>query len=319
MLLHTAGCVLEPFRWRRKSVGNVMEYSDYLIRGMIPGLNIRFVMTETTSTVTSAMEIHDTDPVSTLIFGEALTVGALCSQQLEGDERYTLRWDYSGLIKRILIDVDAEGKVRGIPYQPHAMTEAGSESDVFGKRDGQISVVKSIDGKVLNSGLSNAGLLNVADDAGFFFSTSDQIETEIVCTVSLQAEIERPIEYAAGIMIQAMPDCDLEEFLNIRRELHSEKVRHLLGDIMPSEKKLWKILEHATGMELPFGEEKLVYEFSGEPEYKCTCNREKLRLSLSTLGETELKDIFDQNESPTVRCEFCNKCYKFSREDFDLV
>ncbi len=296
-----------------------MEYSDYLIRGMIPGLNIRFVLTETTSTVTSAMEIHDTDPVSTIIFGEALTVGALCSQQLKGPERYTLRWDYTGLIKRVLIDTDAEGKIRGIPYQPHVMTKADSEGDVFGTGDGQISIVKSIDGKVLNSGLSNAGLLNIADDAGFFFSTSDQVETEIVCSVSLNADMERPIEYAAGIMLQAMPDCDLENFQEIRTEMHSEKIKHLLGDIMPSEKKLWKIIELVTGMELPFGEEKLVYEFSGEPEYKCTCNREKLRLSLSTLGENELKDIFDQNESPMVRCEFCNKCYKFSREDFNLV
>lgn len=295
-----------------------MKNCDYIIRGMIPGMNIRFVMAEIGLTVTASVKIHDTDPVSTLIFGEALLTAALCSPLLEGEERYTFRWEYSGYLKRILVDVDAQGKLRGIPYEPHLMEKAVSEIDVYGALDGEMSVVKSCNGKILNSGITKSTLLDISDDTGFFFSTSDQVETEIECVVSLNPDPEQPIDYAAGIMLQAMPDCDLEMFAALRNELHSAKIKRLLSQVMPSEKKLWKVLEVLTGLTLPGDGQQIVYEFSGEPEYKCTCSHEKLRMSLKTLGMDELRSIFDNDQCPEVKCEFCNMTYEFTRKDFDL-
>lgn len=295
-----------------------MEKSDYVLRGLIKDLNIRFMLTESTCTVSSSIAVHDTDPVSTIIFGQALTVGALCSAMLNEGERYNLRWNYNGLLRQLIVDVGSDARLRGIPSESHLMEKAKSEMDIFGESDGKVAVIKSCDGRILNSGTAVAGLLDPVDDMGFFFSSSDQIETEIECLVSLSNDLANPVDCAAGMMLQAMPGCDLESFGDIRGVLHSEQIRQLLKETMPSEKKLWKLLECLTGMKLPEESSRVTYTFGATPEYHCTCNQEKLRLAMLTLGREELKKIFDSDETPLIKCEFCNHTYRFTREDFEL-
>lgn len=293
-----------------------MEPTDYLIRGIIKPLQLRFSMAETIATVTEGVTIHDTDPVSSLIFGQALTTAILISPLLEGQERYTLRWEYQGLLKQIVIDIDAEARVRGIISAPHLMTEANLETEIYGDDDGRLAIIRSDSGKIISSGLARAGLLNVIDDTAYFFSTSDQLETEIECEIQLNSNPERPIRQAAGIMLQAMPDCNLERFAEIRQLLHHDEIRHLLTGTMPSEKKLWKVLEKLTGMKFPADNANLIYSFSARPGYQCTCTKEKLRQALLTIGEEELKHIFEHNEKPGIKCEFCGSVYCFDINDF---
>ncbi len=293
-----------------------MEKSDYILRGLIKDLNIRFMLTEASSTVSEAVRIHDTDPVSSILFGQALIAGLLCTPLLDGTERYTIRWEYKGMVRRIVIDANADGHIRGIPSETRLMSKAGDETDVYGTEDGMISVVKSDSGSILNSGMAKAGLLDIPDDLAFFFSTSDQLETEIESCIVLNASPERPIGCAAGVMLQAMPGCDLEMFAEVRMELHSDRIQQLLREVMPCEKKLWKIIEALTNIKLPDAADRLIYSFAGVPEYRCSCNREKLLLAMRTLGLDELKQIFESNESPTIKCEFCNRSYQFNRDDF---
>ena len=295
-----------------------METSDYLIRGVIQPLRLRFMIAETTATVTEAVKLHDTDPVSSIIFGQALTTAILASALLDGTERYTLRWDYHGLLKRVAIDVDAAARVRGIISAPHLMTAAKHENDIYSDKDGRIGVIRSDEGKIINSGTARAGLLDAVDDAAFFFSTSDQIETEIECEIQLNSDPQRPIRRAMGIMLQAMPDCDLNRFAELRQQLHHDELRRLLMELMPSEKKLWKVLEELTGVKYPANNADLVYTFASRPHYHCTCSREKLRQAILTLGEEELKKIFSGNESPKIKCEFCNRIYTFEPKDFNF-
>ena len=293
-----------------------MEKSDYILRGLIKDLNIRFMLTEAAATVSEAVRIHDTDPVSSILFGQALIGGLLCTPLLEGAERYTIRWDYKGMLRRVVIDANAEGHIRGIPTETRLMSKAGDETDIYGEEDGSISVIKSDSGKILNSGMSKAGLLDLADDLAFFFSVSDQLETEIESCIVLNPSPERPINCAAGVMLQAMPGCDLEAFARLRMELHNDHIQQLLREVMPCEKKLWKIIEELTAIKLPEASGKLAYSFAGVPEYRCTCTREKLLLAMRTLGDKELRRIFDSNGTPAIKCEFCNRNYHFKREDF---
>jgi len=295
-----------------------MGSSDYLVRGAINPLALRFSLAETTETVTEAVRLHDTDPVSTIILGQALTTAILASPLLEGDERYTFRWEYHGKLRRIITDVSAGGKVRGLISEPHLMTAARDENDIYGKEDGRISVIRADQGKIINSGTANAALLDVVDDTAFFFSTSDQIETEFESEIQLNPTPERPVERAVGMMLQALPGCDLVRFDQIRRDLHNDQVRRLLTDVMPSEKKLWKVLEAITGIAYPANNADLVYSFAPHPGYECTCSRERLRGAMLTLGTDELKKIFADGEQPGIKCEFCNRVYRFSREDLGL-
>ena len=58
-----------------------------------------------------------------------------------------------------------------------------------------------------------------------------------------------------------------------------------------------------------------------EVEYRCTCSRERTGEAVRSIGESELLKLFDEqladngNDYLTVECRFCDKVYKFTKED----
>lgn len=289
-----------------------MNETDFLIRGLLKKEKIRFSFADTTSTVTKGIKIHDTDPVASKIFAEALTSAALLSPLLNEAERYSIRWEYPhGALQGIIADVDAANNVRGLIKQPYLIDKTQNEDDIFGKQDGFVAITKSQNGKILNSGKSRAGLANPAADAGFFFSVSDQVETELVVASSFNPTPGNPVKRCCGLMLQAMPGCDLELLETYRNHMNSDEFRKLLLKEMPIEKQLWTLLEFIT-------KEKndSVYEFGASPDFMCSCSQTRMKEALTTLSKADLEKIFEQSDTtPKITCQFCHKQYTFKKSD----
>jgi molecular chaperone Hsp33 len=299
-----------------------MENSDFLIRGIIKPLKARFSFAETTSTVSRGILLHNTDPVSAYIFGRALTVAALSSPLLNEDEKYSLRWDYEGKLSTLVVDTDSECNVRGIPKEPNLMAIAETEEDVYGN-EGKITLIKSKNGKILNSGTGKTALMDIVEDAAFFFSVSDQIETEMSVGISFNKDPENPVNICAGFMLQAMPECDLEEFEKVREELNKTTFYNILeSKKIQEEKKLWKLLEILKGNQKGFSYDKIneyaSYEFASTPSYTCQCSQEKMKQAVKVLEEKDIEDIFKEKDELKIKCEFCKQEYSFKKSDFSV-
>ena len=296
--------------------------SDFLIRGVINELNVRFTFVETTATVTEAIMVHSADPLCALTFGKAITVGALIAPLLNGDEKYSIKWEYEGLLGSIVVDVNSKCDVRGIPKETMLMDRVGTNEELYGD-NGQISLIKADNGRILNSGTSAAGLLDISDDISFYMATSDQLETEFLTAAGFNPDPEHPVKMFAGFMIQAMPDCDLEQFDEFRTNMQlGSAVTILAAKDMPVEKKLWKLLETVIGNNMSYPEIDqnfgVSYEFSSSPSYSCPCNRDKMKAAVLLLGKPELKEIFEANGETKITCQFCNTKYVFGADEFDL-
>jgi molecular chaperone Hsp33 len=292
----------------------MQKNTDYLIRGLVKDKNIRFSFTDTTATVQEGILIHSCDPVSGLLFARALTTAALISPLLGEKEKYSLKWEYEGLIGTILVDVTENCELRGIPKNTMLMEDAATLKDLYGE-EGQITVIKFSEGAVLSSGTAPSGMLEVCDDIAFYFSTSDQIETEFNVRTEFKPDPDAPVKCNSGFMLQAMPGCDLEEFLAYRKQLLSVNVDNLLQDKrIPTEKKLWKILENIFDMDYSSLSEKygVSYKFAASPVYKCSCSREKIEASVRMLDKKELDEIRKKGENLKVVCHFCNTEYTIS-------
>ena len=48
--------------------------------------------------------------------------------------------------------------------------------------------------------------------------------------------------------------------------------------------------------------------------YRCACSREKVERALISLGKTELSKMIAEQEKSEVTCQFCDKIYRFSRD-----
>jgi molecular chaperone Hsp33 len=283
---------------------------DYLIRGMIDDSNVRFMLADTSNTVEAGIKTHDTDPVASFVFARSLTVAALMAPLLEGSEKYSLRWQYDGVIGTVLADVDATCHLRGIPSAACLM-DVEDVPALYGE-NGVISVMKSSDGKILNSGQAPAGMLDVVDDIAFFFSTSDQIETEIKAVVGFNPDPVHPVAISAGFMMQALPDCDLLEFDKMRSRMRTDDFSAILSSkSIAEEVKLKQIIKSLTDGESDSCE----FKFAEQPIFQCSCDVEKMKTALKTLPQNELDEIFSNNEKPEIKCHFCLRKYSFTRDE----
>ena len=300
-----------------------MNRTDFLLRGVLKKEKFRFVFADISSTITEGIKIHDTDPVASAVLAEALGSATLLSPLLEGEERYSIRWEYpEGQVKGLIADIDAYGAVRGLIKESYLMGKAETPDDIYGKGSGHISVVKSIEGKILNSGRTRADLASPAADIGFFFSVSDQLETEVVIASIFNANPLKPVKRCCGMLLQAMPDCDLKELEAYRQRMNTAEFKELLLKEMPIEKQLWTLLSYiAKRNDNAETQADITYEFAPSPEFKCSCSQEKMREAMKTLGKAELKKIFAAgNDTPQITCQFCHKKYRFQKTDFtDLL
>ena len=300
-----------------------MEKStDFLIRGLFEDLNIRFAYTETTNTVAEGILTHSCSPVSGELFGKAVTVAALLNPLLNDNEKYSIKWEYSGLISNILVDVTSKNEIRGVIAEPVLTVPSDALQELYGE-DGTITMMKFEDSRILNSGTAKAAMLDVCGDISFFMSTSDQLESEFTAYFKFRPDPESPVKIFNGFMLQEMPNANLEKLEEFRKNINSEKVASImLSSEIPTEKKLWKIIEALDNSGKIYAElqkrDKVSYTFAPSPIYKCSCNTDKMKQAVMTLKEDEIKSILEKEKSIKITCHFCNKNYIFKKGDFNF-
>ena len=280
--------------------------NDHLYRGILGGLETRFVYALTTDLANEAVLAHDCDPVSAHVLCRALTAGALTSPLLVGDERYTLRWQYGGALKSVVVDVDSRAQVRGFVAPSNLSDFAEVESAVYGD-SGRVAAIKSSSAKVLSSGVVEAQLMDVVDDLAFLFSVSDQIETGMAVLVGFRRDTARPVSVCQGVMVQALPECDLECFDGVRRRLMSSACRGLLSHTPGTDNHFELVARSLVAAGVP--DAKLALVTGGDPCFRCTCSRVRMLGAVRTLPEADLRETAAKGEDVTMRCHFCSKSH----------
>ncbi len=297
------------------------DNTDFMVRGTASAPGIRFVFADTRQTVTAGIAAHDTDPAAAALFGQALTVAALMGALLKDGEKYTLRWEYRGVLRSLLADVTTEGHIRGIPRPAHLMGDTTPPSrELFGD-GGTITVIRSREGRIISSGSTRAALLDITEDIAYFLSVSDQVESGMVVTLKFNPSPEDPVHSASGFLLQAMPECDLERFDSARTALRSHRFQEALADTGRAwEPKLHHLLDLAlappeqggsllTGLGLH-------YELGAPPSYTCSCSPERMRNALAMMKREELEEILhEEGGRAEVVCQFCSRRYSFGSED----
>ena len=64
------------------------------------------------------------------------------------------------------------------------------------------------------------------------------------------------------------------------------------------------------------GDKKLkIIEKNDLAKYECDCNKNRMTKALIALGKDELNKIIEEDGGLEMSCHFCNKKYKFSKEE----
>ena len=282
---------------------------DEIYKGRLEGLNIAFVYAKTTELANEIIVKHNCDPAAAHLLGRSVNASVMAASLLPPNQKINISWRYKGALKAIVVDAGHDGSVRGMISPAQLTNLAKDNTSLFGDV-GELQVVTSDGGKILNSGTTPVALHDPVNDLGYHFSISDQIETEIISYIGFQQNPDRPVVVSQGLMIQALPSCDLSNFDIIRRRMEDAPFKKAVqrSDIVDDGfGQVVGVL--AEGQDLYSGME---VKKVATPYFKCTCSQEKMAAVVRSIPIPERMNMVKRNEDVYINCQFCATKYKLT-------
>ncbi len=286
--------------------------NDLLYKGHFKGLDIAFTYAVTTRAVNETIVRHDCDPASAHILGRATTGALLAAALLPEGNRLNVCWKYQGGLKTIVADAGQDGSVRSF-ISPNHLSEFGDAHDGLYGEMGELQVITTKAGAIVNSGTTPVSLHDAVNDLAYHYCISDQVETGMSVMIGFQADPENPVQLCQGWMIQALPGTDLERFERIRQHMESDAFRKLLAHGSEADNYFEEIAKALVAGEE--GYEGLQLEACPAPQFKCSCSREKMAAVLRSIPVPDRMTMVKRNEPVGISCQFCNHRYEMSIEE----
>lgn len=261
-----------------------------------------------TNIVGKIEEYHSPSAAITAALGRLSVAASLMGYNLKGkDESLTLQINADGPAGVLVAVSDSGGNVRCYAgnYICELPLNNKGKLDVAGVvgKNGTLSVIKDL--KLKEPYIGQVSLVSgeIAEDIGVYFAESEQTPT--VCALGVLIAPDLRIINAGGYLINLLPFASDEVIDIIEKNVAAlPPVTELLKTDTP-EQIAFKLFDGLEPNELD----------TAFAEYKCTCSRERTEKILIAFGREELLSLKDENEITEVECHFCNKVYRFTRDD----
>lgn len=281
-----------------------------IFRGRLADPPLAVTAAVTTALVNEAVQLQDCDPAAAHLLARGVTTGVLAASLLEPGDRVNLAWRYSGVLRTVVVDAGRDGTARGMIGPSQLGATAENSDQLYGEK-GKIQVIRMRQGKVLSSGIAETRLQELVADYGHYVSVSDQTETGVVAMVGFRPDPTRPVALARGVLVQALPGCDLARFDRVRSRMGDAAFRDPLADPACDDVRRWiaPLMDDAAQLAA------LALEEGDAPRFSCTCTREKMDDVARALPIPERMRMVRSKEPLAVTCQFCRKRYELSVEE----
>jgi molecular chaperone Hsp33 len=241
--------------------------------------------------------------------GEAVAATMLLAATLKFDGLLTLQMQGPGPMHLLVVQATHRMGVRGVARWRGELPASQPSLEAL-SGGGQLTVtVENADRNARYQGIVPLAGERLADCFEAYFARSEQLPTRLW----LAATPER----VAGLLLQRLPhgaraSAEADTRLTEHLDEHWNRVLHLAGTLTAPE-----LLElpSATLLRRIFHEEDLRL-FEPAPVYfQCTCSRARVERILRALGEREAQEVLAERGAVEVRCEFCNRNYRFDAVD----
>lgn len=282
---------------------------DYLVRSIGDKTNILGLACVTTGLVHKTSQLHGTSCTASAALGRALTGGLLMGALLKRQQRIALKFEGNGPLKKIIVEADNEGTVRGFVAVPEAdVPSKDGKLDVSGLlgNEGTLTVAKDLGLKEPYRGIVRLHTGEIAEDIAYYFLESEQIPSAVGLGVFV--ELDGKVSAAGGFLIQTIPP--VEEGLVDRIIKNIQEipfVTQMIREGKTPEEMLARIFS-----DIP-------YHVLGNQElsFRCTCSKERVERALIALGGDELQKFIAEEEETDVTCEYCRTNYRFVRKELE--
>lgn len=264
---------------------------------------------DSTNIVTEMHSIHGTSKVCSAALGRLLTAASLMGSSLKGkDDSLTVKINGNGPCGTVLAVSDSSGNVRGYIGDANIKLPLNDKGklDVRGAvgTDGMLTVIKDLGLKEPYIGQVPIVSGEIAEDITSYFAISEQTPTVCALGVLVDPDTENII-CSGGFIIQLLPTALDDTIDKIEKDLESIKpVTTYLFEGKTPEEICREVLPSFTLEKLD----------DAQVDYRCTCSKDRVTKALIATGKDGLSEMA-QDETTEVVCNFCNKKYRFSREE----
>lgn len=234
---------------------------------------------------------------------------ATFAQQRKG--RMSLQIIGKGRLGSLFVDVTEAGDLRAMIKNPDAVlprlpTDGLRRSIGHGLGDGSLSVIWQPEHGAFSQSTTALISGEIDRDVQGYLESSEQVRTTLVADVHLDDE-GRPTS-AGGILLQAMPDAELQTFERLS-ERAWEILPTLLADGATSPATLRDGLDADIELVAP----------AVPISWNCRCNYERVLNSVRMLTAVDLADMVQKRETAKVECEFCRQKYEVPPEEIEAI
>lgn len=285
--------------------------SDHYIRAMSASGAIRILVCDVTSLSAEICSMQKTSATASIALGRALAAGALMGGLLKGNQRVALKYEGNGPMKKLIVEADGDGAVRGSVGNPAAEAEPVNGRwnipGVLG-RAGFLTVAKDPGtGAEPYRGTVQLHSSEIGEDLALYLTESEQTPSAVGVGASLDSDGD--IAICGGFLIQVLPNAD-----DVEVDALMERITALspISELL-AEGGTEGLLASLVG-DLPCNRLE-----TRELFFRCGCSRGKVEQALYSLGATGVREIFENEGFAEVTCEFCRKGYRFEREELERI
>lgn len=282
---------------------------DQWIRATAMDGMIRIIATDSKHLVEEGRRLHQTLPTGTALLGRMLTGGLLMGSILKNEsDRLTLQIKGDGPAQGCLVTSGMDLTVKGYLGNPAV--------DLPKKDNGKLDVGGAV-GKdprltvIMDRGLKEPYVSTVpvssgeiGQDIAEYYAYSEQVPTAVALGVLVDVDLS--VKAAGGLLIQMMPGHD---------PMLADLITYRLEEMEPLTTQLAQAKSLEDILNGLFDDMKLTILDRDEPRYYCDCSRDRVESALVSIGEKDLRELYEEGGQEEMVCHFCQKRYTFDQAD----
>ena len=282
--------------------------SDKLIRAFAKDGSVRIIAAKTTELVNEGVKIHGCSMTTAAVLGRLLTAGSLMGAMLKSEtDKLTIQMAGGGPVGTVVATAYADAHVKGYISNPSVELEPNEKGklDVGGAvgKNGSLTLIRDLGLKEPYVGRVPIVSGEIGDDLTYYFTISEQTPSAVGLGVLVDKDYS--VSAAGGFIIQMMPGAD---------EMIADIITYRLQEIPSITDLIMKGMSIEEIIGYIFEDMDLKIIDAIVPEYRCDCSRERVERSLISIGEKDMREIYEEGKTEEVQCHFCNKKYEFTHE-----
>ena len=282
---------------------------DKIIKTISESGHFRAFVLDSTETVRTAQEKHDSMASSTVALGRAFIANQILAANEKGDTKITLKILAEGATGAIISVANNKGQVKGYIQNPDLDYKKTATGEVIvGPLVGQGQFLVITDYGIGHPYHSTTPLISgeIGEDLAYYLTESQQTPSAVGLNVLLDQEDK--VQVAGGFMVQVLPGASEEEISRLEKRIQAMPA---ISSLLASDGHMEALLSAIYGEE--------PYKILSEEalSFYCDCSEERFLDALAGLPVSDLEEMMAEDQGCDITCQFCRRHYHFTAEQLE--